>query len=719
MSDIATPPDTNKNEDYGKFQPDKREREIRRRVYERWVHIRDDPQRKEAEKDWNMADKQYRMFVPDIDPDDWRSHLELPDAFAAIQVQMQETIERKSRPTLMGVEDSDDAKEKFCNAILNWNMSSTGFDLQYFMGKLCATIRGTAFFEDYYRVEKRTVKDPTDVDDNGELIYQDKEITDFDDDYTEWVDNQWIYVDPAAKDIEEASDYFKREILPIGKFHTKYDNKTGFKNTQYVKAGGDIGRVMYFQPPKDMNAQEVEILHYKNRDTDEDIVLANNIPIHDSPLQTKHKELPLSVLFHYRVPGRFWGLGIPKVVQYLSEERKAVRRLNLDRQKLQLNKMFLVNNSFNFDEEDLESRPHGMIGIETNGAPLNQVIQPIEYGDVPSSYFRTEEILLEDIRRAHGIDDRIQGVNMGGTATEAAILKESSLKRVNLVSILAEMDTIIRIGRLKWSNIQFFYKAPRYEKIYLENGEQNQRIDRTISAENMTFSLEKDPATQKYKMNAEETEGRSVFKLDKKMAKYMEGDYDVTIDATVFTPVSKAIKQAKTTEMLTTLSNNPTLAAELDPRKSVKRYLKVNDEEPDEWMVDPNTKEDMIELADLENEVMKQGTPLKGTDGATEDHTLVHIQYTQSQEFATLPPITQQIFTNHIMEEHDNNPKTGSAADMMGAFGLNPDPNAVGPNGLPGAQNMVQGAPAPNIQPQISGQMQSADLQPANNNPVQ
>jgi hypothetical protein len=33
------------------------------------------------------------------------------------------------------------------------------------------------------------------------------------------------------------------------------------------------------------------------------------------------------------------------------------------------------------------------------------------------------------------------------------------------------MDTIKRIGRLKWSNIQFFYPAPRFEKIYEENEE--------------------------------------------------------------------------------------------------------------------------------------------------------------------------------------------------------------------------------------------------------
>jgi hypothetical protein len=707
-------------EDFGKFKPDKRERAVRRKVYQRWVDMRDDPQRQEVEKDWDSADKEFRMYIPDIDPDDWRSHLELPDAFAAIQTHTQETIERRSRPSLVRVEESDDARERFCNSVMNWNMDRTNFDLQYFYAKLQASIRGTSFLKEYYRVEERVVKDPDDVDDEGNLVYKERKITDFDDAFTEWISTEWVYFDPAAKCIEDASDCIEREILTIERFRFKYGNRAGFKNINMVLPGGDIGRTRFFKTPQDLRADEVEILHYMNRDTDEYLVVANNVPIRDTPLPTKHKELPYAAIYHYRVPGRFWGLGIPKVVKYLSEERKAIRRLNLDRQKLHLNKMFLVNNAYDLDEEDLESRPHGLIQVETNGQALNNVIQPLEYGDVPSSYFRTEEILLEDIRRAHGIDDRIQGVNVGGTATESAILKESSLKRVNMIAMLSEMDAIIRIGRLKWSNIQFFYKAPRFEKVVLENGEENKPIDRTVVVHNLKFSTVKAPGSSKFKLNIEETEGKTVFKLDKKMARFIEGDYDVQMGSTIHTPFSKAIKQAKTSEMLTTILSNPTLAAALDPTKSVKRYLEVNEEEPKDWMVNPNTKEDLIELADLENEVMKAGVPLQGTEGATPEHTMVHLHYTKTTEFAELPEVAQQLIQNHILEEHDNNPLTGSSADLMGAFGLDsagPDETAALP-GLPGPQNTVEGAPAPNIQPQIAGQMQAADLQPANNNPV-
>lgn len=705
--------DEQKTEILNSWKPNKQERIARRRAYDRWRDMRDDPLRKAAELDWDAADKDYQMYVPDIDPEDWRSHLELPDAFAAIQTSMQETIERKSRPFIVGTDgDGDDPAEKFKNTVMNWNMTRTGFDLQYFYAKLNAAIRGTSWIKNYYREEKRTVKDLVDVDKDGNLVYKEKEITDFDDDYTEWIDNQFVFIDPAAKTIDEASDCIEREILPIDKFRFKYSTKKDFKNIDFVHPGGDTGRTSFFQVPTDLNANEVEILHYYNRDTDDYIVVANNIVIRSTPLPTKHKELPFAVLYHYRVPGRFWGLGIPKVIKYLSEERKALRRLNLDRQKINLAGFWLVNDAFDLDEEETQSRPGGMLGVNTNGAPLNNVIQRVDLGDVSSSYFKTEEILLEDIRRAHGIDDRIVTGNQATTATQAAIAKESILKRINMVSILAEIDTIVRIGRLKWSNIQFFYKAPRYETIYEEGDERVKKIDRHIVVEGLSFSITKDPGTQKDTLEYEEIDGKSIFKLDKKLARFLDGDTEITMDSTVQPPMSKAIKQAKTTEMLTAFASNPLLFNELDAQKVVKRVVEINDEDPDDWMKNPTDPEKMKELADLENYVMKSGTPLQGTEKATIEHTNEHLIYTQSAEFQTLAPEIQQIFINHIMEEHDNNPLTGSSADAMGAFGLGGQQAPTGP------QNTVQGAPAPSIQPQVPGQAQMADITPANNNPA-
>lgn len=690
-----------------RYKPNKRQRSIRRQVYERFYTLRDDPLRKEAEADWEIADKEYNMYPDPVDVDDWRSNLHLPDAFAAIQAQLQETIERKARPHLTPTEDSDEPLSEFCNSVINYNMNNTGYDYQYYLAKLAAAIRGTSFLMDYWRVDKRIVKDPTGIED-GEVTYQDKELTDFDDDYMEWVPNEFIYIDERCKHIDEAVDGIRREILNIDEFHRIYDEKPGFFDAQLVVAGGDTHNTSFFKLPHDIRENDVEVLHYYNRSIDAYWVVANNIAIHDSPLPWKHKELPFAVLYQYRVPGRFWGIGIPKVIHFLSEERKTIRNLNMDRQKMQINKMFVHNSAFDIDDEDLVTRPHGLISVDTNGGAIDQAIKPLEYGDVPPSYFRTEEILLEDIRRAHGIDDRIQGVNMGGTATEAAILKESALKRVNLISITAEMDTVVRIGRLKWSNIQFFYPVPRMEKIYQDNAEREDKTYRNITVQNQKFQIVDDNGVKKLSMEA--VRGATALKLDKSMAKYLEGSFDVSVDADIFTPVSKAIEQTKKTELFSLMLSNPATLAVLDINGAAADLLEVNNIKPNKWLKNPDgSKHDMMMLAESENLVMAAGQPLDGTPGASEDHTLVHLMFTRTDEFKQASPVIQQVITDHIMQEHDANPATGAAADLMGAYGLQEEAPGEGMNlGGPGL-------PPPGVNAETSQpQAQPADIQATN-----
>lgn len=699
-----------------KYNPNKRSRKIRRSVYERFYWLRDEPLRQEAEKDWEEADLEFGMVTPEIDPEDWRANFKLPDAFSAIQTQAQETVERKSRPSLKKTEDSDQPVQDLGNAVLTYNMDATGYDYQTTLAKLAASIRGTAFTMDYWRTDKRVVKDPKSYDQaTGKITYQDKEIIDFDDDYTEWVPNEFIYIDEKAKHIDEATDMFRREIINIDEFHRIYDNKPGFFDTEWVLAGGDTGNRSIFRLPQDVTSDDVEVLHYFNRSLDAYWVVANNITICDEPLETKHKELPVAVWYQYRQPGRFWGIGIPKIMHMLTEERRSIRMLNLDRQKIIVGGAFLHNSAFDIDEEDEVIYPGKWITVDTNGQPVGNALQQVQMSDVPTSYFRTEEVLLEDERRATGIDDRISVSNSATTATQAAIVKESTLKRINLISITNEMDTVIRLGRLKWSNIQFFYGTPRIEKIVEENDEREEKVYRNITVKGKKFAIVDKEG--KKSLDMEDVRGGSALTLKPEMAKYLEGSWDVTVDADTYTPPSKAIEQTKKTETFSLLMANPATMAILDIQGATEDLLQVNNINPDKWLKNTDaSKKDMMMLADSENMVMSAGQPLDGTPNATEDHTLVHLMYTKTKEYDELPPQVKQIIMDHIMQEHDNNPATGAAAGLMDQYGLTPKPGLI-PPGLPGAPIPGGGAPIPppGIQADTTQpQPQVADLQPTN-----
>lgn len=680
----------------GAYNPGKEERKARRLVYERYHYMRNDGLRVDAEQDWEDGDEMFGQAPSLSNTDDWRANLILPDAFAGIQAQMQETIERNSRPYLRRVEDSDKGIEAFQNAVLTYNLNKTDFDYQFFLAKYSAAIRGTAYLMEYYRVDKRKVQDPTSVNTDGTLQYTEKELTDFDDAYTEWVQNEFIFTDGDATHISNCKDMIHREVMDIDEFHRVYGFRSDCINVDIVKRGGETTTKSYFTMPQDMAFNHVEVLHYYNRAKDLYYIAANNILVRMGPLPTKHKELPLIPIYHYMVPGRMYGMGIPKVIKYLSAERAAIRNLNLDRQKMQINKMYLINDQVDFDEDELITRPHGFAEVATNGLSIRDAILPLEYGDVPASYFKTEEVLLEDIRRAHGIDDRIQGANSPTTATGASILRESSQKRINMIAKLAEMDPIKRLGRLKWSNIQFFYPAPKIERITEDNEDREKKVYKKITVDGQDFSITKDKETNTTALQVNEVEGSTSFKLDKTMARYLEGDYDVTVDVESVTVVSKAIQQAKITEMFTAIVAIPTLLAELDPRKTLSRIFEVNDESPKDWMTGDGASDDqMKEQADWENLVMAAGTPLSGTAGATAIHTEEHLNYTQTAEFHQLPPVIQALFSRHIMEEHDANPATGASADLLG--------------GAPSGGPTPTGGTPVGQQPQI----QPADLTPS------
>lgn len=643
----------------------KAEREARRRIFERYNTMKDDPIRKEEEGFWDQADKDYMQWMPEREEGDWRSHLVLPDAFSAIQSQAQETIERRSRPGLESVEASDLSVENFCNDIMKHSMDRTGFDFENYQAKTCASIRGTAFVRERYRFEKREVQDPDSIDKDGAIVYKKREIIDYDDTFTEFVENEFNFIDPSAKKIEQATDDIEREILDIKEFQRLYKNKPGFMNVMLVKAAGSVDRAAkFFRQAQDVTDDEVELLHYTNRATDSYDVLANGVLIRKGPIPFKHKELNISVYRHYIIPGRIYGMGIPRVIYSLTEERTSIRRLRLDDKNLNSNKVFLTNDLIDIDEEDLRSRPNGMIQVNTNGMAISQAIQELDFSATDPSAYKEEDMLLEDIRRAHGIYDNNQNVPTGSTATEAAIMKEVAQKRMNLISIQSEMSTIVRIGRLKWSNIQFFYPAPRVMRITADNEEREKKVYRRIKVQGKAYSLKTEQGG--VSLDASEIDGNSGFVLDPTMAKFMEGDYDVTMGANPAPVLSKPLQQAKITEMMGTLLLNPLTASTIDPDKAAQRYIKIHDEDPKMWMRGKGRTADQWQrLAIQENNVMATGIPLVATDGASEAHTMEHIHFTATQAFATLPLPVQQNIGQHIMGEDDA--RGGSAGQMMGA----------------------------------------------------
>lgn len=682
------------------YTPNKSDRKIRRNIWDRFQRMKDDPLRHEAERDWEIADKLARMWRPERDPDDWRADIRLPDAFAAIQTHLQETIGVKIRPSLKPQEGSDTPLAFFGNGIMTYNMDRTGYDLETIKCINCSASRGTAFSVEEYLYETRTVKDPTSVS-NGQLQYEEKEIVDKDDTFMKQWPNERIFIDEAATNIEEAEDMILEERMRFDTFTTKYGTREDCYNTDMVVPCASLSeRTNFFQRSDDdpMDGDYVQVLRYYNKMTDSYQILANTVVICDQPIPFKHKELPAAIWNYYPVEGRIYGLGIPKIIAATQEEREAIRNLTLDRMKMAISKMFLVNDLFDIDEDEATTRPHGFIHVNSGGLPLGDVIQPLEYGDIPASAIRIDDMLTQDEQRVTGIDDHAQNVQTSGTATEASILTEQAQKRINLINTLTGMMTIERIGKLKWSNIQFFYPAPRVERIVEDDEEEakEHKVYRNIAVDGMSFDIESnDTGGQQLKMN--DITGTGSFQLDNKHARFMDGDWDVRIQWDIKAVMPQAIRQSKVMELFNGLLANPMTAQEMNIPRAMKDVIMEYDYDPKTWMSNKGKTIDQQQAqAYWENLVMMKGVALDPTTDADEQHTMMHLQWTQSQFYQNFIATNPQgqaidaIFKRHIMGENENGPGGGTMGQTQAAPG-------AGMGGEPGmgAATPPAGPPSP------------------------
>lgn len=677
----------------------KEERETRRLVWDRFKSMRDDPIRKDEEKQWELGDKMATLWAPERDPEDWRADIVLPDGFSAIQSYLQETLPARYRPELEGVESSDQQLESLNNQVFQYSMDTTEFDEETHKARNCAAQRGTAFTLEEYRYETREVSWPTSVTEEGEIKYEKKEIVDYDDVYTRFVDNYSIYVG-AADDPKYINDFIYREIISHDEFVSLYEGKDGFMNIDEVVPAKSLDkRAGFFEKADDIGDDEVELLHYENKLLDKYCVLANNVIIRDGPLPSKHKQLRLDVWRFYPRLDRMYGMGIPRIIYTLVEERRSGRNMSADRNKMQLAKMFLANDLFDLDEEDMTPRPHGLIKVNTQGQDIRTALVPLEYGDVPVSSLRFDQLLQDDERRAHGIDDLNQAQATGGTATEAAILSEATQKRIALVNMQQNMSTLVRLGKKKWSNIQFFYPVPRIERIYEDNKWREKKLYRSIKTNGKEFQLYGDPKQgQKMEVREKKIVGSARLSLDSQWSEYLQGSFDVIMRTDTNPLESKAVKRAEMRETMGMVSNNPIWARYLDGEKSLKRILEISGENPASWMPnDGRTAEDMKIIAEQEHAILLkmaeagQVFPIPGTDGATQEHTEEHLNFAATALFEKLPEPVKKVLTDHIMEEVGNDPNI-DLSNLTGQGGGQQEPGG-GPEQGGGGNAVPPGAP--------------------------
>ena len=517
-------------------------------VYDRWQKMKN--KRSIEEKEWIRDEDQYMMQGASRAAGEWRADLKLPDTTGAILAAQSEEIDQTPGITYIARNPSDQERAAKFDAAFkySWEKGQGNLELADFL--LQRKVFGSAIGKEYWcteRIQEKEVSEwELDADGNQSyvpkkwekktrLIYDDVKFRSI------YIKNFWI--DESATNMENAIDCVELELLDEKAFHDNFDDL--YDDAKLVKGAGTYAFDWY---TRDEMEDKIEVICYYNKVRDMFAICANGILLTkpENPNPYKHKELPYVRSTYLPRIKSFYGIGLPRLVRSLQEEKNTIRNMRLDVTKLNIGQIVIVDDKLELSDEDLEVKPRQIL----KGPPGS--IQVVSGPQVNPSSYQEEALLKEDIIRATGVDPRLQTEGgKGDTATEISILKESSMKRIRLTLRYLEWEALYRLGRLRLSNFAQFYKIPKFNDIIDDEGEITQ--DATYP----TIAMEKNGNTEYFSFSPEDT----------------KGEYDIIVAPGSTLPISKALEAQKRINLFDRLKGHP----DVNQRRLAEELIRAHD----------------------------------------------------------------------------------------------------------------------------------------------
>jgi len=659
------------------YQPDDKERDAINRVYTRKIEMENGSDYKRSSKNWDKWRKQWEAHREEKDIDEWQSNHYVPITPAVVESAMAEMIDQTPRPSIIARGSEDKPRAMIMRHVYDYSWERSDGDLFLMDAMQEALVLGTSVTQEYYFSQPRTVRHIK-YNSDGEETFEEERLMEYDDCYSEAVKLEDFLVDENARGFDGphgARDCIRRYVMDIDSFKNFFtgDFWNHLGNAKYVKPGGDTNHYEWYKPPDGIRKdKEVEVLWYWSRLPDDAlIVVANDVVVRMGPNIYHHKQLPFARLVDVKRTHRFYGKGEPEILESIQDEKNLLRRMILDRNHLDIEKMWLVDDTAQINEEDTLARPHGII-------PGNKdKVSPVEYGDIPRSVEMSNDKLDEDAVIATGIDARFTSLPTKGTATEAALVKEAALRRIRKKLRGMEREFLVRLARLRVANIIQFYSQPKLEKIVGEQDTQQfiREIER-LKAKGQIEMVGGVPYKKQYrdirvenKIIDFDTKGRAVEKPNKGISFFeanpemfvpvTKGGFDVKFIAGATLPISESLAQTKAAEMYDRLIQLAINGVGYDPVKLGDMLLEVNKFDPEDFKVEEQAQEgadvgdrtkQLLSLAMEENKLLSQGQEIPPTANASPAHTKVHIEFMKS-DAAPADPKTMQLFANHVVPE--------------------------------------------------------------------
>jgi len=387
----------------------------------------------------------------------WRSNLFIPKTFEIVETIAPRVAQAQRTFKTLPVEGTDTANAEAFTDLLKFQFART--DMESIIEELTkeALIYGTA-------VAKVTWKDNMP---NPEVV----DIFDFFPDPKARNQDELKYVihrvERDIKDLEENPNYDKKALKQL-----KKGTGSAQDNEERLQRLGVMGVTA-----EDGTRKRYEVLEYWGDFQGKNyiIVVADGIVLRcdENPYATWN---PFVIVRDTIIPHEFYGIGEIEPNMSLQNELNDVRNQRMDNVKLNLNSMWKVIAGGVQFEDELVSRPGGVIHLtRPDGLIAN------ERQTVPAEAFTEESIIKSDMERSTGANSPLSGalvspmggtqggvINRTATAWQGAINQAD--KRFN-AKVSQMKQGIIRIGRKFLELDQQFMDQPTVIRIIGKEGE--------------------------------------------------------------------------------------------------------------------------------------------------------------------------------------------------------------------------------------------------------
>lgn len=608
-----------------------------------------DSARLEYYNNFEKDEKLFRSHLETATKADWQSKYFIPRTYGLVMASLSEFAINKPDIIIEPDTRQDALRVSYLKAVMHANWRKNKGNAELLFGLLDALKLGIGIFEIGYRKEERTVKSIKDYDPATEDVdWEKKKIFDFDDVYFETVNPRYFWLEESAATISDANDCVRKYIFSEETFHRKFDSK--YEKAKDVKVKGQVIKDEFFKPFIGTGTGTNEICVYKYQNKSKDVMwwIANGVLLNepDDPIPFHHKQLPyaeLKLAPYDRYT--FYGLSLPRIVEDLQHEINTLRNMKVDQTHLNIFSPFFYSAEEDLDETIFTIEPGVGIPVSDPGA-----FKFFKQGDVGPDAYKMEEAFDQDIRQATGFDLRLQGLRGGGTATETSILKETSLKRINLYLRFMEELCMPDFAELWKDAIQQFYftssetkkrKTKKRVRVKPEKG----KVRFKIREQEEVFRSIKIPKADIINFRGVDTvEGFNFLYVTEDK---IRGKFGANVKIGTTISISKELdKQVKL--QLYSIFARETLVKRY---KLVQDVLKSHDRDPEEYMeLTPEINiSESIALAEEQNkQIMAGEEPPIVTELITPEHIQLHDVLLKSD---TLDRKAKNQLRKHVLDE--------------------------------------------------------------------